>query len=261
MHRHTLAYRLDRIRDLTGRDPRSGEHLLEFGLALELHDRADGANVIDTTVDVRWWLRDSGDDLTPRLPLGGSTQVDVAIVGGGFSGLWTAWYLLARDPSLRVLVIEARTVGFGASGRNGAWLSPGLGVTPVELAHRTSPATARATVAAMRATITEIADVCRSEGLEVDLRRGGILRIARGVHEIARACDGVTPRCASSAWPTTWTCSTRRTSRRGSASPTRTGRCSTRTEPSCTRASSSVGWPVGSRRPAARSSRARASPT
>jgi PucR family transcriptional regulator, purine catabolism regulatory protein len=42
VHRHTLAYRLDRIRDLTGRDPRSGEHLLEFGLALELHDRGAG---------------------------------------------------------------------------------------------------------------------------------------------------------------------------------------------------------------------------
>jgi PucR family transcriptional regulator, purine catabolism regulatory protein len=42
VHRHTLAYRLDRIRDLTGRDPRSGEHLLEFGLALELHDRGTG---------------------------------------------------------------------------------------------------------------------------------------------------------------------------------------------------------------------------
>ncbi|MEX1178754.1 MAG: PucR family transcriptional regulator [Nitriliruptor sp.] len=44
VHRHTLAYRLDRIRDLTGRDPRAGEHLLEFGLALELHDRATGSS-------------------------------------------------------------------------------------------------------------------------------------------------------------------------------------------------------------------------
>jgi PucR family transcriptional regulator, purine catabolism regulatory protein len=42
VHRHTLTYRLDRIRDLTGRDPRAGDHLLEFGLALELHDRAAG---------------------------------------------------------------------------------------------------------------------------------------------------------------------------------------------------------------------------
>jgi purine catabolism regulator len=39
VHRHTLAYRLDRIRDLCGHDPRDGTHLLEYGLALELHDR------------------------------------------------------------------------------------------------------------------------------------------------------------------------------------------------------------------------------
>ncbi|MEX1162060.1 MAG: FAD-dependent oxidoreductase [Nitriliruptor sp.] len=146
--------------------------------------------MIDTPVEVHWWLQDSGDDLTPRAPLDGSTQVDVAIVGGGLSGLWTAWYLLARDPSLRVLVVEAETVGFGASGRNGAWLSPGVGVTPVELARRTSPATARATLATMRATVTEIADVCRAEGLDVDLRRGGILRIARGSHEVAPMRQG-----------------------------------------------------------------------
>jgi glycine/D-amino acid oxidase-like deaminating enzyme len=146
--------------------------------------RGGAASVAQTPVDVRWWLRDSGDDLRPRPPLDGSVSVDVVVVGGGFSGLWTAWYLLERDPSLRVLVVEARTVGFGASGRNGAWLSPGVGVTPTELARRTSPGTARATVEAMRATVGEIADVCDRERLDVDLRRGGILRVARGDHEL-----------------------------------------------------------------------------
>jgi glycine/D-amino acid oxidase-like deaminating enzyme len=143
------------------------------------------AGVGTTPVVTDWWLVDSGDDLTPRPPLDGDRRVDVAIVGGGFSGLWTAWYLLDRDPSLTVLIVEARTVGYGASGRNGAWLSPGVGVTPTELARRTSPQVARDTVATMRATITEIADVCRTERLEVGLRRGGILRVARGRHELA----------------------------------------------------------------------------
>jgi glycine/D-amino acid oxidase-like deaminating enzyme len=145
---------------------------------------AVGPPVTSTPVDVGWWLRDSGDDLGPRPPLEGSVEVDVAIVGGGFTGLWTGWYLLARDPSLAVLVIEAETVGFGASGRNGAWLSPGVGMSATEVARRTSPATARATVEAMRATVTEIADVCAREDLDVDLRRGGILRVARGDHEV-----------------------------------------------------------------------------
>ncbi|MEX1178755.1 MAG: FAD-dependent oxidoreductase [Nitriliruptor sp.] len=137
-----------------------------------------------TPIDVGWWLRDSGDDLTPRAALDGDAEVDVAIVGGGFSGLWTAWYLLQRDPTLRILVLEARTVGFGASGRNGAWLSPGVGVTPTELARRSSPAVARATTEAMRATVSEIAAICAAEGIDADLRRGGILRIARGAHEV-----------------------------------------------------------------------------
>jgi glycine/D-amino acid oxidase-like deaminating enzyme len=130
-----------------------------------------------------WWLVDSGDDLTPRPPLTGDTSVDVAIVGAGFTGLWSAWYLLARDPSLRVLVLEARTAGFGASGRNGAWLTPGIGVTPTELARRTSPAVARATIEAMRATVDEVVAVCDRAGIDAGVRRGGTLRVARGVHE------------------------------------------------------------------------------
>lgn len=130
-----------------------------------------------------WWLADSGDDLTPRPPLDGDTTVDVVIVGAGFTGLWTAWYLLGTDPTLRVVLVEAETAGFGASGRNGAWLSPGIGVSPGELARRTSPATARATVLALRDTVAEIAAVCAREGIEAGLRRGGILRIARGAHE------------------------------------------------------------------------------
>ncbi len=49
--------------------------------------------------------------------------MDVAIVGGGFTGLWTARELLRRDPSLHVAVVEAHVCGFGASGRNGGWAS------------------------------------------------------------------------------------------------------------------------------------------
>jgi glycine/D-amino acid oxidase-like deaminating enzyme len=45
--------------------------------------------------------------------------VDVAIAGGGYTGLWTAYYLARADPTLRVAVLEASSVGFGASGRNG----------------------------------------------------------------------------------------------------------------------------------------------
>src|SRR5262245_36609635 len=56
-------------------------------------------------------------------PLGGDLDGDVAIVGAGFTGLWTAWALARTDPALRVAVVERDGVGFGASGRNGGWCS------------------------------------------------------------------------------------------------------------------------------------------
>jgi len=67
-----------------------------------------------------WWLRDADDgDRSPPPP--GDLAVDVAIVGGGFTGLWTALELKERDPSLRVALFEAEFCGFGPSGRNGGF--------------------------------------------------------------------------------------------------------------------------------------------
>ena len=66
-----------------------------------------------------YWLETCGDDLTPRPPLPGTVDVDVAILGAGFSGLWTAYYLLNRDPSLKVAILEKDIARIGASARNG----------------------------------------------------------------------------------------------------------------------------------------------
>jgi glycine/D-amino acid oxidase-like deaminating enzyme len=133
---------------------------------------------------ISYWLETAGDDLSPRPPLDRSTDADVAVVGAGYTGLWTAWYLLQRDPALRVLVCEAETAGFGASGRNGAWCAPSLGVTPGELARRTSADLARRTVRVMRETVAEIGRVCAAEGLDIGFRPSGVLRVARGRHEV-----------------------------------------------------------------------------
>ena len=78
-----------------------------------------------------FWLETSGDDLTPRPRLDGSIDVDVAVMGAGYTGLWTAYYLLLREPSLRVAVVEREIAGFGASGRNGGWCYPGFPVSRV----------------------------------------------------------------------------------------------------------------------------------
>src|SRR5688500_18962065 len=77
-----------------------------------------------------FWLESSVDDLTPRPPLDGSTEVDIAILGAGFTGLWTAYCLLRRDPALNVLVVEREIAGFGASGRNGGWCVADFPVSP-----------------------------------------------------------------------------------------------------------------------------------
>ena len=69
------------------------------------------------------WLDGVPGELEPRPALPGPLDVDVAIVGAGFTGLWTAYYLKKADPHLRVAVLEREIAGFGASGRNGGWCS------------------------------------------------------------------------------------------------------------------------------------------
>ena len=66
---------------------------------------------------------------TPRAPLPGDVTADVAIVGAGFTGLWTAYYLQRLQPDLRIVLVEKEFAGFGASGRNGGWLSSELAGT------------------------------------------------------------------------------------------------------------------------------------
>lgn len=131
-----------------------------------------------------YWLETSGDDLTPRPALEGTSAVDVAILGAGYTGLWTAYYLLQREPSLRVAVVEGEIAGFGASGRNGGWCYAGFPVSPGVLAERFGRDQARATILAMRETVAEVARVCEAEGIDAQIAASGVLRIARGVEQL-----------------------------------------------------------------------------
>src|SRR4051794_9871724 len=70
-----------------------------------------------------WWVREAGAP-AELPPLSGRTAADVVIVGGGFLGMWTAWHVLEREPSARVVLLERDRCGFGPSGRNGGFVTP-----------------------------------------------------------------------------------------------------------------------------------------
>jgi glycine/D-amino acid oxidase-like deaminating enzyme len=131
-----------------------------------------------------FWLETAGEDLAPRPSLNGPTEADVAILGAGFTGLWTAYYLLAREPSLRVVVLEAEIAGFGASGRNGAWCSSGFPVSPGELQRRFGREAARELLTEMRGAVEEVGRVIEAEEIDAQYLRGGLLRVARGPSQL-----------------------------------------------------------------------------
>jgi glycine/D-amino acid oxidase-like deaminating enzyme len=132
-----------------------------------------------------FWLEDSGEPLTPRPPLTSSTEVDVAILGGGYSGLWTAYYLLLHEPQLRVALVEKEIAGFGASGRNGGWCSSKFPLTAGMLEKRFGGKAARDLLLAMRASVDEIGRVCSAENIDARFHQGGILTLARGKHQLS----------------------------------------------------------------------------
>jgi glycine/D-amino acid oxidase-like deaminating enzyme len=131
-----------------------------------------------------FWLENSGDDLTPRPPLDGSTEVDVAIMGAGFSGLWTAYHLLRRDPSLNVLVVEREIAGFGASGRNGGWCCADFPTPPATLIKRYGRQAARDVSLAMIDSVDNVGQVCQEEGIDAHYAHGGALLVARANYDL-----------------------------------------------------------------------------
>lgn len=134
-----------------------------------------------------FWFATVPGSLEPRPSLPGTTDVDVAIVGAGFTGLWTAYYLLRADPSLRIAVIEAEIAGYGASGRNGGWCSALYPVSPSTLAREQGPDAATAQYLAMRDSVAEVARVVAAEDIDADLAVGGTVCVARSEPQLARA--------------------------------------------------------------------------
>ncbi|MCB0971090.1 MAG: FAD-dependent oxidoreductase [Acidimicrobiales bacterium] len=135
--------------------------------------------------------RDLAGPAPRRAALDGDADVDVAVVGAGYTGLWTAYYLLAADPTLRVLVIEREHVGFGASGRNGGWCVGELAAGFDHLAAAAGHDRAVATLRALHDTVDEVGRVIAAEGIEAGFAKGGTVRLARNGAQAARQRDEV----------------------------------------------------------------------
>ena len=129
--------------------------------------------------------RRRGTARTAREPL--PQTADVVIVGGGYTGLWTAYYLLRDQPGREVLVLEAEHVGFGASGRNGGWVRRSGRSGPTRSTARYGRTATLAQLAALRDTVDEVGRVDAEEGLGAGFVKGGALVVARTPAQEARA--------------------------------------------------------------------------
>jgi glycine/D-amino acid oxidase-like deaminating enzyme len=131
-----------------------------------------------------YWLERGSRSLRPTLV--GHHEADVAVIGGGFTGLWTAYHLLESDPSMRVAVLEREDIGFGASGRNGGFAMTLLDMSLAHLRRNQGDDAARAAHAAVAASVDEIAAFTEQHGIDCELVRGGLLVVATNRGQLER---------------------------------------------------------------------------
>jgi glycine/D-amino acid oxidase-like deaminating enzyme len=134
-----------------------------------------------------WWLREAlaaealhaphlvAPDAAP--PLRGTTTADVVVVGGGYTGLWTAYRLTELEPGARVLVLEQDICGGGPSGRNGGFVTNWWDELPT-LVERYGEAGALAMARAVEAAVDHIGAWCEDHGVDAWYRRAGSLSVS-----------------------------------------------------------------------------------
>ncbi|HEX6336684.1 MAG TPA: FAD-binding oxidoreductase [Jiangellaceae bacterium] len=145
-------------------------------------------DLTDRYRSLSYWLDSLSDDpLDPRPALDGDVAADVAIVGAGYTGLWTAYYLLRAEPSLRVVLVEREIAGFGASGRNGGWCSALFPASWEKLARASSRDDAIRLQREMFATVDEVGRVAEEEGIDAGWTMGGTIVVARTPLQLDRA--------------------------------------------------------------------------
>ncbi|MFE5840636.1 NAD(P)/FAD-dependent oxidoreductase [Streptomyces niveus] len=136
---------------------------------------------------ISFWYAQDGIP-APREPLPGDTTADVCVVGGGFTGLWTAYYLKKAAPFLNITVLEAKFCGYGASGRNGGWLYNGIAGRDTYALKNGHDAAVRLQKA-MNDTVAEVVRVAADESIDADIHQGGVLEVAYTPAQLARLKD------------------------------------------------------------------------
>jgi len=131
-----------------------------------------------------YWLESARRD--PRPSLSGPLEVDVAVVGGGFTGLWTTYQLLEADPTLRIAVLEQEQVGFGASGRNGGFAMTLLDMSLSHLRRNHGDSSAKAAHEEVAISVEEMGDTIGREGIECEWMHGGLMVVATNPGQLRR---------------------------------------------------------------------------
>ncbi|WGW11458.1 FAD-dependent oxidoreductase [Saxibacter everestensis] len=134
-----------------------------------------------------FWLDSTVDKGTPRPRLEDDVHADYVIVGAGYTGLWTAYWLARESPGARIVILEQDRVGYGASGRNGGWIT---GKTVGLRKNLVKSARGREAVLEMEKychkAVFEIADLFETNGIDIGAARSGWMQIARTESELAR---------------------------------------------------------------------------
>ncbi|MDN3480919.1 FAD-binding oxidoreductase [Arthrobacter sp. APC 3897] len=134
---------------------------------------------------VSFWYAETGLPV-PRPALDGNAEVDVAVVGAGYSGLWSAYYLKKARPDLSVVVLESRFAGFGASGRNGGWLTNSITGGRGRYVKSHGRAAVGRFQELLNATVDEVISVAAAEGIDAGIVKGGELNVARNPAQLQR---------------------------------------------------------------------------
>ena len=117
----------------------------------------------------------------PGPPLSGEVLCDVCIVGGGYTGLWTAYLLARADPGLRICMLEAQYAGAGASGHNDGFVTPTIGHSLHTVVRGFGHERAKAAYAAVGRSILELRRFCRAEEVDAELEPNGFFTVATDV--------------------------------------------------------------------------------